>query len=154
MAQHQIMTGARAVLRINNQPVGIFSRVSWSVNNDAAPAHVLGRYAPAEITYVSQEAVNIQAVGFRIIDKGAHVAASLPKLQELLNHDSISLSVVDRRTGKTIFQAFHVRPLSYSTDITARGQVEIAVNFLAVRAEDESGAQQEAAGSVAAPSFP
>lgn len=154
MSTHEILTGARAVLRINNAPVGIFTQVSWSVNYDVAPAYVLGRYTAAEITYTSAEVVSVDAVGFRIIDRGAHQAASLPQLQDLLNHSSISLSIVDRRTGQEFFKLYHVRPMGYSSGISARGQVELSVRFIGIRAEDESGAQEEAAGAVSSPSFP
>lgn len=154
MSTHEILTGARAVLRINNVPVGVFARVSWSVAYDAAPAYVLGRYSAAEITYTGAEIVSVDAVGFRIIGRGAHQVASLPKLQELLNHDSISLSIVDRRTGEEFFKVYHVRPVGYSSDVAPRSQSELSVRFIGIRAEDESGAQEEAAGAVSVPSFP
>lgn len=155
MAGHKIFTGARAILRINNQAIGVFSRVSYSVNYDAAPAYILGRYSAAEITYTSAEVVSVDAAGFRIIGKGPHAYLSVPKLQDLLNHSSISIDIIDRRGGSggppTVLKVFHVRPLGFATEISARGQVEISVRFVGIRAEDESGSQSEAASATDLP---
>lgn len=154
MAESEVFTGARAVLKIGGSVVGVFSRASYSIMYDVAPAFVLGRYAAAELTYVGAEPVSVDAVGFRLIDNGAHVQGKVPKLQDLLNHNSIELEIVDRETSTTILKVIHVRPVGYSSDIAARSQVEMSIRFVGIRAEDESGPQSEPAGSVATPGFP
>lgn len=139
----KILSGARAILTVNNRTVGLFTSCSWGVSYDAVPSFTLGRYSPVEITYAGQEAISVTATGFRVIDNGAYVAASLPKLQELLNHEDISISIQDRQTGKTIMQVIGVRPTGYSTDVSARGISTFSVNFLGLRASDESGQNEE-----------
>ena len=145
--QHEILTGARAKFIVNGRVVGLFTSCSYGVEYDIAPAYILGRYSPAELTYVSQSVISVDATGFRVIDGGAHVSAEVPKLQELLNHEDISLAIVDRESNKTIMTVVGVRPVGYSTSIGARGQVEISVRFLGLRLEDESGTQNESAGA-------
>lgn len=153
MAQHQILTGARAVVKVNGQVVGVFSRVNYTVGYDAVPAYILGRYSAAEITYTAAEVVSVDAAGFRIIGKGPHAHMSVPKLQELLNHDSITLEIYDRRPASggsnvTFLKIEHVRPVGFSTNISARGQVEVSVRFLGTIASDEAGSHAESAGAV------
>ncbi len=82
-----------------------------------------------------------------MIDAGAHIVASVPKLQGLLNAEDISLSLFDRKTGKNFLTVVGVRPMGYSSSVSARGVVEISARFMGLRAEDESGSQNESSGA-------
>jgi len=146
-ATQKILSGARAQLIVNGRIVGLFTSCSWGVAYDAIPSYILGRFSPAEITYAGQEAISVQATGFRIIDNGAYVAAALPKLQDLLTHQDISLSILDRQTNKEIMTVVGVRPVGYSTDVSARSVSSFQVSFLGLRSEDESGNQGESSGA-------
>lgn len=143
----KIFHGARAQLIVNGKIVGIFTSCQWGVNYDAIPSFILGRYSAAEITYTGQEAISVTATGFRVVDNGAYVAAGLPKLQDLMTHEDIALSLFDRQTGKQIFTVVGVRPTGYTSGTAARSVSDFTVNYLGLRAEDESGSQGEAAGS-------
>lgn len=143
----KIFHGARAQLIVNGKIVGIFTSCQWGVNYDAIPSFILGRYSAAEITYTGQEAISVTATGFRVVDNGAYIAAGLPKLQDLMTHEDIALSLFDRQTGKQIFTVVGVRPTGYTSGTAARSVSDFTVNYLGLRAEDESGAQGEAAGS-------
>lgn len=143
----QILNGARAQLIVNGKIVGIFTNCSWGVAYDVQPAFILGRYSPAELTYTAQEAIRVTASGFRVIDNGAHVAAAIPKLQDLMAHQDISLALFDRQTNKQIMTVLGVRPEGYDTDVAARSISAFTARFLGLRAEDESGSQGEAAGA-------
>lgn len=144
---HVILTGARAQLVVNGKIVGLFTSCSYNMTYDANPAFIIGRYGAAEITYTAQDVVTVDATGFRVIDAGPHVVASIPKLQELLNHEDISLSLIDRKTGKNFMTVLGVRPMGYSSSVTARGVVEISARFMGLRMEDESGTQNESSGA-------
>ena len=144
---HVILTGARAQLIINGKIVGLFTSCSYNVTYDANPAFILGRYSAAEITYTAQDVISVDATGFRVIDAGPHAVASVPKLQELLNHEDISLSLIDRKTGKNFMTVVGVRPMGYSSSVTARGVVEVSARFMGLRAEDEAGTQNESGGA-------
>jgi hypothetical protein len=147
MAQQQILNGARAQLIVNGKIVGLFTSCQWGVTYDAVPSYILGRYSPAEITYTGQEAISVTATGFRVVDNGAYVAAGLPKLQDLMTHSDIALALYDRQTGKQIFTVVGVRPTGYSSGTAARSISDFTVNYLGLRAEDESGAQGEGSGA-------
>lgn len=145
--QQQIQTGARAQLIINGKIRGIFTSVSWSTRYDQSTAFVLGAYAPVEITYTAQEPISISANGYRVESNGAYVVAELPKLQDLLNHEDIVITVSDRKTGKDIVTVTGVRPLGYSSAANARGVIELNLDFLGLKSQDDSGSQGESAGA-------
>lgn len=145
--ESKTLTGARAQLIVNGRLVGLFTNCSYNITYDAQPIYILGRYSASEITYTAQEVVTVDATGFRIIDASPHSAASIPKLQELLNHEDISLALVDRKTGKTFLTVVGVRPMGYSSGVSARGVVEVSVRFMGLRAADESGSQDETPGA-------
>ena|ERR1039458_3871512 len=143
----RILHGARAQLIVNGKIVGIFTSCQWGVNYDATPSYILGRYSPAEITYTGQEAISVTATGFRVVDNGAYVAAGLPKLQDLMTNEDISLAVYDRHTGKAVVTVVGVRATGYSSGTAARSISDFTVNYLGLSSSDESGSQGEASGA-------
>jgi hypothetical protein len=147
MADQKILHGARAQLIVNGKKVGIFSDISYGVNYDVQPAFILGRYSAAELTYVGMDVVNVNATGFRVVDNGAYVAASMPKLQELMAHNEISLEIFDRQTNKSVLSVIGVRPVSWNSGQAARSLSTFSVTFLGRLASDESGVNDEGAGA-------
>ena len=145
MSKALSMHGARAKVIVDGQVVGIFNSCSYGVAYDANPVYILGKFNPAEIALTGQEPISVQCGGFRVIDNGPYVIASVPKLQDLLNHEDITLSLVDRQSGKTVMTVVGVRPTGYSTDVAARGLQSLNVSFQGTAMGDES---DEAAGGV------
>jgi hypothetical protein len=141
----KVMTGGRAKVFVDNVLVAVFDSVDYSVNIGAEPIHLLGRYSPAEITQTSYEAVSINCSGFRVIGNGGHVLPKVPKLQDILNLESVTLSVSDRQNPDTpILVAKNCIPVSYSTGYSAKSTSRIRVSYLGTVASDESGDQSEA----------
>jgi hypothetical protein len=149
MTASKTMSGARAKFAIVDPAtgeatvMGIFSQVSWGVVYDAQPVFILGRYGPAEIEYTAQEAVQVTATGWRVIKHGPHAEAKVPKLQDLLRHEYITLTIIDRQSNERPMTLHKVRPTGYSTSINARGLEEITVNFMGIVADDESTVNEE-----------
>lgn len=158
----RVMSGARARLGIFNpatgrtKTVGIFNNVSYGLTYDTQPAYILGRFSAAEIDYTAQELVNITASGYRVVDHGPHVEAGIPKLQDLLTHDYLTLAIMDRQkevNGQdgTIAKFHSVRPTGYSTTISARNLEEISCSFVGILVDDESTQNTERPDSVDLP---
>lgn len=149
MAIPKVMSGARAKFGFINpgeapEYVGIFNNVSYGLTYDAQPIYILGDYRPAEIEYTAQEPVNITASGWRVIDHGPHKAGKVPHLQDLLRHEYLTLTVIDRQNPTKNLAVFkNVRPTGYSTTISARNLEEITVTFVAIRVDDESGVNED-----------
>jgi len=147
----KVVTGARAKVYVDNQLVGIYETATYNVNIGTEPIHLLGRYSPDEITPTSYEAVTISCSGFRVVGQGPHVLPKVPKLQDLLNLEAVTLAVVDRQTGETMLTAIGCVPNSYNGNHNARATSRITVNYTGLRLSDESGAQDEGNGAVSLP---
>lgn len=145
MAAPKLMTGARAKVFLTKpgqppQLVGIFTSFSYGVTFDAQPAFTLGAYGPREIDYTAMEPVAISASGWRVIGQGPHKQALIPKLQDLLRHEYISATVIDRQTGETIATIEGIRPTSYQTSLAARQLTEQTFSLMGLLCSDEDGA--------------
>lgn len=154
MANSLTMTGARALFGTFNPhtgrttPLGIFNNVSFGLTYDVQPIYILGKFAPAETVYTSQEPVSITCSGWRVIDHGPHVDGQMPKLADLLNSQYLSLSVMDRQRmagGKDgrIAKFEQVRMTGYSTTVSARQTQEVTCTFMAILVSDESVTNNE-----------
>jgi hypothetical protein len=143
MAPAKTFHGARALFQIVDpsgvtQTVGIFNNCSYSLVYDVQPVFVLGRFSPAELGYVAQNAVQASCTGWKVLNHGAHQDGKVPHLQDLLNHEYLELQIVDRQTNVPVAKIHSVRPTGYSTTITARQLTEITVNFVGLLVDDES----------------
>ena len=145
--QQRILNGARAILSVGSKTVGVFTNCSWGVTYDLNPAYILGRYSAAELTYTGQEPISVTATGFRVIDNGAYVVAGMPLLQNLMTHEDIVITIVDRQTNKPIVTVTGVRPVGYDSDVASRSISSFTVRFMGLRAQDEGQSDGEAGGA-------
>lgn len=154
MAAPKVMNGARAKMGIYDPTtgqthiVGIFNNVSYNMTYEAQPAYILGRFSAAEIDFTSADLVSITATGYRVIDHGPFVEAGVPKLQDLLLSEYITLVIIDRQreavNGDGRIATFrNCRATGFSTTISARNLEEITVNFVGISMDDESTANAE-----------
>jgi hypothetical protein len=146
----KVLTGARAKVYVNNKLVGIYETATYNMNIGTEPIHLLGRYSPDEITPTSYEAVTVNCTGFRVVGQGPHVLPAVPKLQDLLNLEAVTLAIVDRQSGKTILTAIGCVPNSYNGNHNARATSRVTVNYTGLRLSDEAGDQDEG-GAVSLP---
>lgn len=149
--QSKVMTGARAKVYVGTNPIGIFTNVSYGLQYDVQPIFILGRFGPDESVITGQDAVQINASGWRVIGAGPHAmeGARVPRLQDLLFHEEMQITIVDRREdGTEAYTTVHrVRPVGYSTSISARGVQELSISFIGLSVTDESGPQNDPGAS-------
>lgn len=153
--QAKTMHGARAVMKIDGEPVGIWMDVSWSALHDVRPVDILGRFTSAELVTVGVQPVAISCTGWRPVEqgqgaenaRGPHVDAKVPKVQDLLSIHDVDISVWDRQTDRNILVANNCRPAGYRTRVSVRGLQEISVDYIGIIAYDESGPQMEGEGA-------
>ena len=136
-------TGARAKIYVDNVLVGLFESCSYSVNISAEPIHTLGRYGAQEIVPNSYEAITVNCSGLRIIDQSEFVLPKMPKLQDLLNLESVTLSITDRQTGENIMTVIGCVPVSSSGGYQTKSTSRIQITYMGIKYEDESGTQDE-----------
>jgi hypothetical protein len=150
------MSGARAKVCLYDPAtglthiVGIFTNVSYHMTYETQPAYILGRFSAAEVDYTSMDLVAITCSGFRVNDHGPYAEAGLPKLQDLLLSDYISLAIIDRQREAlgqdarvAIFK--NCRATGFSTTINARSLQDMTVNYVALGMDDESTTNSEGA---------
>jgi hypothetical protein len=142
MAKAQILTGARAKVMIKGKVVGLFTQCSWSIRQEKQPAYIVGRYHPAEITPTTQEPVQMTLNGYRVVDSGPYKVASATLLKQLLNEEDFTVTIIDRQTKKTIFQAVGCRVTGWSSGVAARGISDIRLDIVGIKGEDEFGIAQ------------
>lgn len=147
----KILSGARVKMYVDNILVGIFENVSYGVNLGLEPVHTLGRYSPNEIVINSVEAITVNCGAFRVVGNGPHTLPKFPKVQDLLNYESITLALIDRQSGKTIMSVIGCVPASYNETHNARTTGRFSLVFTGIRASDEEGDQSESAGAVELP---
>ena len=146
MSPPLVLSGARAVVRINNKPIGMFSSFSYGLTFDVQAVYILGRYSAAETGYTAQEPVRCTASGWRVVGNGPHAAASMPNLRDLISHQYIQIDVLDRQSGKVIAIIKDVRPETYSTTIAVKSLTEVTHTFVGLVVDDESTKNTESQG--------
>lgn len=141
------LTGARAKVYVNNQLVGIFESCTWNRSYGTEAIHLLGRYSPDEIAITSSEAITLSCSGFRVVGNGVHVLPAVPKVQDLLNFEALTITVVDRQTGSTICTVIGCVPNGDNGGVNARATSRVTVNYIGTIMSDESGDQAEGDGA-------
>lgn len=139
----KVMVGARAKVYVDNVLVGIFESCNYNTNIGVEAIHLLGRYSPDEITPTSYEAVTLSCSGFRVVKSGVHVLPKFPKLQDILNLEAVTISVVDRQSKETILTVIGCIGTSMNGNHNARATSRVTVNYTGLRLSDEAGAQDE-----------
>jgi hypothetical protein len=138
----KVLHGARAKLGVydgtNVTYIGIFSDISYGVTYDVQPAFILGRYSAAALEYTGMEVVHITANGFRIVDHGWFEDAQFPSLSELMSHNYMTLSVLDRQTNKEIARIDYVRPVAATGGFTAKQLASSTHTYMGILVSDES----------------
>lgn len=147
----KVFTGPRAVVSVDNQVVGLFENCTYGANVGVEPIHLLGKFGPDEITPTSYEAIQVNCSGFRVINQGVHILPKFPKLQDLLNLGTITISIRDRQTGSLIMTVIGCVPTSYNSGVQARSTSRISVSYTGLKLVDESGDQAEGNGATQLP---
>lgn len=149
----RVFSGARAYFSWNNEQIGFASGCSGSEEITYEPIDAIGRLEVQEHVPTGYR-VTFSAQVFRTIATGGTTANKpgslkeqniFPKFEEILKVLGVNALIQDQLSGKIIFKLEQVKCASYNFNITARGVVGQNVNFVAIRARDES----EISGSVA-----
>jgi hypothetical protein len=161
VAKSKVLSGARSILWIGTTPAGIFNSTQFGINYDVAPAFILGRFSAAELVYTGCEVVQLSMSGFRVTDHGPFAvidkdtgARMVPRLQDLLNYDDISVSLHDRLEedpNKPIMIVTMVKPVGFNSSMGARALGDFSVTMQGLHFSDEDGDNDESAGAADLP---
>jgi hypothetical protein len=118
---------------------------------DVAPSFILGRYSPAALTTTAVEAVMITASGFRIIDHSFFKDGDLTPLKDMLFQEDLTLSVIDRATGKQIATIKGCLPTGVSQDVSSKNLATGSNTYMGLLLNTEDFANDEAADATTLP---
>jgi hypothetical protein len=141
--------------------IGVFDNISYSANISTEVIHTLGRYGTQEIVVTAAEAISVDCSGFRVVGNGGFMSTDaqgnetslnggVPTLQELLNLDTITLTMVDRQTGDNIFSVIGCIATRYSGTLNAKATGKISISYLGTAISEDNNDQAE----VGATSYP
>jgi len=146
MANYTI-TGARALVYVKNQLVGIFESCTVANTLSTEPIHLLGRYTPAEIAITAKEAVNVTCSGFRVAGNGINVLPAVPLVQDLLNFEPFTIAVIDRQNTSPnpvpLETIQNCVPTSDNTNYNAKATSRVNITYIGTISSNEAGAQSE-----------
>lgn len=109
----------------------------------------MGRFGPAELAYVGAEAVTGTISGWRVVGHGPFASTlKVPRLNDLLNHSDLTISVIDRQTGDNVGVVVGVRYGGFSTGFQGKQLSDISIPFSGLYYMDESGGGDEASEAV------
>ena len=137
-AAPKTVTGARAIVTVNGQTVGIYESCTFNTSFGTEPVHTLGKYNPQEIVVTSAEAVTLNCSGFRVVGAGLTTAPGVPLLSDLLGLESMTIVVADRQTGSKLLTVLNCVVTSYSGNFNAKATSKISVTYSGTAAFDES----------------
>ena len=141
------VTGARALVYVNNKLVGIFESCTVANTLSTEAIHLLGRYTPAEIAITAKEAVNVTCSGFRVAGNGINVLPAVPLVQDLLTFEPFTIAVVDRQSSGAnpvpLETIQGVVPTTDNTNYNAKATSRVNISYLGTISSNEAGAQSE-----------
>jgi hypothetical protein len=147
MAAPKVLHGGRCQVMVDDKIVGLFHSISYGQGYDTQDAYVLGRASCAEIGYTAVEPVSGSLTGWRVVDHGPHADGRLPKVQDLFTADYISLTVLDRITGKRVAKITGVRLGGHNQGNASRQLSEMSIPFKGLLISDETADNAEANGA-------
>lgn len=145
----RVLSGARCLFLFNGEAAGFASGISGSEEIQYEPVETLDHLEVREHVPVGYR-VTLSAQIFRTVSQGAsddvNAPGSLkqqqifPKFDDIFRIQGVDAVVQDdpRISGKILHQFQTVKTSSYNFAVTPRGIVGQNVNFVAIRAKDES----------------
>lgn len=156
MPKPLIMSGPRAIFKINDQIVAFASNVTYRIAQPLETVTVFGRYSPARHEPVGYD-VQVSCNSFRYASKGGKGNAPdsknlnqriAPALNDIINSDELKIEIIDRLTDETILVVHRARLSDRNGTMSSRGLLSESWSFQGVVAESsDSGAQAESSGT-------
>jgi len=153
----KVVNGARCKVAISDpttgqtKVVGIWNSFSYNVNYDTNPVFILGRYPAAELNTTGVEPVSITAGGWRVVDHDAFNEGRLTNVKDLLFQEYLTLTVVDRLTGKNIAVIKGCLPTGTSSTMSARQLTDSNNTYIGLLVDTETTVNEPDATSADLP---
>ena len=130
------LSGARCILRMNNQVVGFAFGISWTRSTDATEINTIDDYLPYELA-PSRITVNGTLSMFRIPGSGPGVKGMQTSVLNFMQQRYIEIEVRDTHTDNLIFFTKKAMVTSRTEYIKSDALAEMTLNFKAIGYADE-----------------
>jgi len=92
-----------------------------------------------------------KTTGWRVVNHGPHTDGRMPKVQDIMKHEYMTIVVVDRLTFQAVATIKSVRPTSYNTGFAARQLSQMSMSYMGILADTEDADNSEPADSTSLP---
>lgn len=134
----QIMTGAKAIFRLNGVQIAYASSVTYNENIQLEEVNVLDKIETLEYAEVGYR-VDMSCQTFRVAEQSVKQLGLMPRLGQILTQGELTAEVIDRITGATLLLMEGVKLESRSTTVDARGVMTETWSFKGIKSSDEAG---------------
>lgn len=129
-------SGARCVLKINNNLVGFAFGITWRINTLYTEINTIDDYVPAEL---APQRVTVEGTISALHIPGQSATASFwqPDLLSFLFHKYITIEVKDSQTDELLFYTSNAVIVSRTEDIKVDQLSNVTLSFKAIGWRDE-----------------
>lgn len=133
-----VMTGAKAIFRLNGTQVAYASSVTYNENIQLEEVNVLDQLDVLEFAEVGYR-VDLSCQTFRVSNSSVKQLGFMQKLNQILTQGEMTAEVIDRVTGAVILLMEGVKLESRQTSVDARGLMSETWSFKGRKSSDEAG---------------
>jgi len=134
-----VMTGAKAIFRLNGVQVAYASSCTYNENIQLEEVNTLDHLEVIEHAEVGYR-VDMSCQTFRVADKSVKQLGLMSKLGQILTQGELTAEVIDRVSGATLLLMEGVKLESRQTTVDARGLMTETWSFKGRKSSDEAGA--------------
>lgn len=133
-----VMTGPKAVFRINGTQVAYASSVSMNEAIQLEEVNTLDNLAVAEHAEVGYR-VDFSCQSFRVANKSVKQLGIMPKFNQILTQGVMTAELIDNTTGAVLLLMEGVKLESRQSQVDARGLMTETWAFKGIKSSDEAG---------------
>ena len=134
----QVLTGAKAIFRLNGEQIAFASNVTYNENIQLEEVNVLDKIETEELAEVGYR-VDLTCQTFRVQNKSVKQLGIMPKLFDILSSGDITAEIIDRVTNTVILLMEGVKLETRQASIDARGVATESWSFRGIKSSDEAG---------------
>lgn len=133
-----VMTGPRAIFRLNGNQVAYASNVSFNENIQLEEVNTLDRLEVLEHAEVGYR-VDMSCQNFRVANQSVKQLGIMPRLAQILTQGVLTAEIIDRASGAVILLMEGVKLETRQTSVDARGLMTETWSFKGIKSSDEAG---------------
>jgi len=130
----KVITGARAIFRINGQKIAYASNVSYNENITVEDINVLDKINPEELAETGYT-VDFTATTFVTEDATIKDLGIMPRFADILKAGVLTAELIDRNSEKVLLVLSGVKSLGRSGTVDSRGTLTETWNFRGLKEE-------------------